>query len=246
MNTRFVRLLAGSLICAPPAAFAQKAPECRAGEQPAATLGIAALRCTTATCTIARNGDVFAYDLTVEPTITDVDARGPSAGVLRRGDVVVAVGGDLVTTRAGGSRLANPPIGQPLDLRIRRGGVEQRVRITPAPACVQAEADGPKASFGVELECGTCDWRKDTDGRWMWQTFVWPIVVSVDPGSGAARAGLRNGDMLLTIDGRSLIGREGWRYVATLEPGQRVVVELRDGRRTRRVVVTLDPTPERQ
>jgi hypothetical protein len=66
-----------------------------------------------------------------EPEITEVDRDGPSEGVLKRGDVIVAVDGMLITTRRAGVRLANLIAGEPVELAIRRARRERTVTVVP-------------------------------------------------------------------------------------------------------------------
>jgi predicted metalloprotease with PDZ domain len=58
------------------------------------------------------------------------------------------------------------------------------------------------------------------------------MVVSVEPGTPAAGAGMRRGDRLTHVDGVSLTTAEGWRRFGAIQPGQRVAwTYTRDGRR---------------
>lgn len=59
----------------------------------------------------------------------------PAAGVLCDGDQILTVDGVLITTRDGGRRLAKLRAGTPVTLRIRRGGAEMRLSVTPRPGC---------------------------------------------------------------------------------------------------------------
>jgi hypothetical protein len=70
-----------------------------------------------------------------EPTIKHVSASGPSNGRLRSGDVLVSVDGRLITTRAGGARLADLKPGEPVTVSVRRNDRDVTAQITPAAAC---------------------------------------------------------------------------------------------------------------
>ena len=73
------------------------------------------------------------------------------------------------------------------------------------------------------------------------------IIQSVQPGEGAARAGIEPGDIVLRVDGREVTPDQTLSYlVARIAPGQTVPVELiRDGRRrTLNVTVGQRPTAE--
>jgi C-terminal processing protease CtpA/Prc len=56
-------------------------------------------------------------------------------------------------------------------------------------------------------------------------------VENVEPGTPAARAGMRRGDRLTHIDGLALTSREAWQRFGAIQPGQRVRwTYTRDGR----------------
>jgi S1-C subfamily serine protease len=70
-----------------------------------------------------------------EPRVREVDPNGPSAGILRSGDLIVAIDNLLITTELGGFRYANLVPGEPVELTIRRSGRLSTVTIVPtAPA----------------------------------------------------------------------------------------------------------------
>lgn len=232
-----------------------------------------------------------------EPEILAVD--GPARGRLRPGDVIAAVDGSLITTRAGGSLLARPAPGRPVTLTVRRDGREAQVEVTPwavcpedaflppappapepprpalAPAAPRApeppgapraprapgvpeasrapgvpEAPRPPAVpgapavpeppeppappsaaawFGIGFECQECGWREDSGVRTYFFSSP-PVIFSVDPGSPAARAGLRRGDVLTRVDGLSITTAEGAARFFEAEPGTSVTLTYeRDG-----------------
>jgi len=71
----------------------------------------------------------------VEPRIAVIDAKGPSANLLKENDMLVAVDGSLITTLEAGSKLANSKVGRPVRLRIRREGKELEVQVVPGKGC---------------------------------------------------------------------------------------------------------------
>lgn len=69
-----------------------------------------------------------------------------------------------------------------------------------------------------------------------------PVIISVDPGAPAAAAGLRPGDILLSVDGKGPV--EELRTLSTrLEAGRPVVLTVRRGGRVRTVTVVAAPHP---
>ena len=128
-----------------------------------------------------------------------------------------------------------------LDLARARDIRDNRLRSTGAGA-------GAMAWFGFGLSCSGCAVRTtqpDSDddraeaatvtGRGStWRGAVWdfsdpPTVYSVDPGSPADRAGLRRGDVLVTIDGVGLTTPEGGQRFGGVRPGQEVTFGYRRG-----------------
>jgi S1-C subfamily serine protease len=246
------------------AARAADAQACGDGIPRTATLGIGLLQCVGGSCTLnAPNGAGRTHDFSTEPRVWRLEPEGPSAGVLRDGDQILAVDGALITSRDGGRRLANLRPGVPVALRIRRGGSEMRVSVTPRPGCntpslavtstaarpeapahgspegrAAAEA-GPAIYFGMELDCGDCGWRRE-GGDFRWHSTEPMRVKAAVPGSPADRAGLRAGDVVLRINGHELTERGAGRFFDRLSPGQAVRFEVRRGSRT----LTIPIVPE--
>lgn len=110
-----------------------------------------------------------------------------------------------------------------LEARLDRGGSE------------------PRGWFGVDVQTlGTST--AQSDGRVL-VSADYPRVVSVEPGSPAARAGLAAGDRLISIRGTDLRG-QALDLRSVLRPGTRVPVRLeRDGvRRDVTVAITVRPS----
>ena len=135
-RTRKIITLLGALTLAPGLARAQAisvAGTCSEGWSSLGALGITEFNCD---CTFDRNADP-AWRFRGEPQIRAISSSGPATGRLRVGDVLVAVDGMLITTRAAGARLARIRPGVPLILTIRRGNREMEVRLVPDEPCEQ-------------------------------------------------------------------------------------------------------------
>jgi len=95
-------------------------------------LGITDMECdATITCT----QDERIWQFQTEPEIKVVDRDGPSYGLLKSGDVIVAIDGLLITTRKAGVRLANLVAGEPVELLVRRPWSQTRT-VTIIPRAV--------------------------------------------------------------------------------------------------------------
>lgn len=253
---RAMRISPASLVAAallvPALAAAQECPD---GRPRAPTLGIGMFHCLGGGCGVnVRTPRGPAHDFSSEPRVWHLDPRGPAAGRLREGDFITSVDGALVTTPEGGRRLASLREGRAVRLGVRRGGEELEVRVVPEMGCtaprlvissspgkprwlekpgggVMAGEDGPPPlRFGMHLECGECGWRRDADG-WVFHSATSMRVKSVDRGSPAERAGLREGDVILGLH-RGVFGDAGGAAAFRgLRPGRAVrLVYLRDGR----------------
>lgn len=70
-----------------------------------------------------------------------------------------------------------------------------------------------------------------------------PVVVSVDPGSPADKAGVRSGDVLIEIDGRDV--RSGGIALAELQPDSRLPLKIQRGDgEARTLIVVVEPRPD--
>ena len=107
----------------------------------------------------------------------------------------------------------------------------------PAPAVPPTPATGvsvgavprptlallPSGWFGFGIQCTECRWSvDDEDGTSEWEFSTHPEISSIQAGSPAAAAGLQRGDVLLEIDGESLVTEEGGRRFGSVKPGQNV------------------------
>jgi S1-C subfamily serine protease len=109
---------------------------CPEGRASAGDLGISGLHCVGGSCAIyVRDGQGYRHQFSTEPRLFGVEADGPSASLVSEDDVLVAVDGTLITTPAGGRRLARIEPGQKVELWLRRGGRDIDVSVTAAAGC---------------------------------------------------------------------------------------------------------------
>ena len=107
-------------------------------------LGIIALDCD---CTyISRTVDgqkrIRRWAFRSEPQVGEIRAGGPAEGKLREGDMITAIDGVLITTRAGSRMFADVTPGKQVSLTVRREGREFPVRIVADAVCPEEALAG--------------------------------------------------------------------------------------------------------
>ncbi len=125
------------------AAEAQDLAELYCGAQdPVGSLGITGIQCERCRF-ITQDGDSRAVFFT-EPTILSLDPEKPASRVLRPGDVIVAIGGELITTTRGSARFSNLPASTTVDMRVRRDGRLMELTVPTGSVCpTPAQAPEP-------------------------------------------------------------------------------------------------------
>jgi hypothetical protein len=147
--------------------------------------------------------------------VSAIDPDGAAAGSLMATDVIEAVDGqDMRTPDHWRARAARASAGDTLTLRVRSGDEVREVQITAAPSTPLAEP-AADASLGLRLR-GI--------------PRVGAEVLSVQPRSRAARAAIREGDVI-TVAGRqsSPTPAQMMRAFASLPPGESLLVALTRG-----------------
>jgi hypothetical protein len=117
--------------------------------------------------------------------------------------------------------------------------------VPPAPPAPPAPPQMlPGGWFGLGIHCRDCGVHGQTGRDPEFRFREPPTVMSVEPGTPAARAGMRRGDRLTHVDGHSLATPEGWRRFGAIRPGQEVRWSyLRDGR-THQATITALARPD--
>jgi hypothetical protein len=108
-------------------------------------------------------------------------------------------------------------------------GVPPMHRATAAEA-VPAQPQGGRPWFGFSITCGECRMRETAAGE-RWSFTVPPEVQAVEAGGPADRAGLRPGDIILTIDALALTSEAGTERLAAMRAGQLATFSVRRGTR---------------
>jgi len=91
----------------------------------------------------------------------------------------------------------------------------------------------PPYELGLELTCGFfCGWKRGEGDTVEWRGQYPPKVAGVVAGGPADRAGIREGDVLLLLDGHSFVGEEGGRALGRLGPGRPLTLQYLKGGET--------------
>jgi serine protease Do len=137
--------------------------------------------------------------------VADVNAGGPAdAAGVQRGDVIVNFDGNAVAEVGNLPVLvAATPVDKTVPLKVLRGGTEQTLsvkvgRMPGERAEAAGQAEPAQGKWGLAL--------RDLDARTAQRVGVAPgegvLVVGVEPGGAAARAGVRTGDVILEVNRR--------------------------------------------
>jgi len=132
LNTYVVSVAALLVAAAVPAYAQQASTRSCSGKDPIGYIGISGIACD---CTIAPPGTDTEWRFRTEPKITSLEMDARAAGVLKTGDVIIAVNEKLITTREGAQEFANIRPGVPVVLTLRRNGQALKVALTPESIC---------------------------------------------------------------------------------------------------------------
>jgi hypothetical protein len=86
---------------------------------------------------VSSTGKEEAWSFSAEPRVFQIEAGSPADGVLRVGDLLIAIDGVLITTREGGRRFANLEPGSRVRLSFRRDGTVREAVLDVAGQCAE-------------------------------------------------------------------------------------------------------------
>lgn len=136
--------------------------------------------------------------------IQDIDERGPATKAgLQAGDVVLEVDGRRIDDNGDlSSYIASRPPGTSVALRVFRDGHEQTIKVTlgtfPDEAAEPSTGEERGASLGMTLRDLTPDLARQLD---LPRETRGAVVMNVEAGESAERAGLQRGDVIVSVNG---------------------------------------------
>jgi membrane-associated protease RseP (regulator of RpoE activity) len=124
-------------------------------------------------------------------------------------------------------------------ITLAPGAAEQMGRTPLAMARTKMDVE-PRGWLGMFADGVHQDWI-ESDGHY-YQYFVYPIVVTVDPNSPAAKVGVQFGDSLVAFNGMDL-RRNVINLTRLIEPGRSLKVTLRRDGETKDLSIIADKIP---
>lgn len=167
----------------------------------------------------------------VWPATVGKVADGSPAAIagLRTGDTIVAVNGRPVAYWEDLDRALVGSAGRQLELRVRHDGAERTMTVTPRLRSV------PDPVFREPRE----SWDIGAGPQLL------PMITSVGPRSPAERAGLKPGDVVLSVAGQPLYTHEDLLEAIRTRPGQSFTLTIEREGTPLTVTVTPEPVKER-
>lgn len=259
---------------------------------PGEAFGVIAYQC--ASCAFKRDkGAAPEYSFNAEPRILAT----AEWSALRQGDVIEAINGQPITTRAGSDLFTYPSRGESL-IAVRRDGTRVDVKATPRADCndplvgrsniarvevwkgplalqwygaasaggvIQVYTNRPPVPlqtvrpepvqsqqgassnesattgrYGFAISCfPSCTRARAADGTEYWRFDGQPPIAGIRAGGAAAMAGLQVGDVVLEIDGISILTEQGALRFQQAERRETLNVTVQ--RLGKRVAFTLKP-----
>ncbi|MFA5949381.1 MAG: RIP metalloprotease RseP [Hyphomicrobium sp.] len=163
-----------------------------------------------------------AYGVRSIPARVDVVLQGMPAALagIKPGDVITKIDGWSIENYEDVLKLVTASSGRALDIEVSRDG--KPVEFTVMPATLEQKAD-----IGVVMKIGDLGIRR----------IVVPRVGEVLPDSPAAKAGFEPGDLIATIDGKSISSFEEIVEAVGPKAGQNLLIKVQRNGRQRELSV---------
>ncbi len=184
--------------------------------------------------------------------IAGVDRFSPAAEVdIRPGDVLTAVNGIPVNARwredlpAVRRLMAELPVGEPARLTIERNGEQRDVDVVPEEKTAARGKQEAFEAWGLSVAEVT----QEVARRAQLPRPAGVLVIGVSPGAPAGWAGLQPGDIILTMDGETVVDFAVFRklYDQRIQENRRqIMLFVQRGALTRFVLINLEQAPAEQ
>lgn len=154
---------------------------------------------------------------------------------------------------------------QNLQVALREGSIQQQQRAQVETRLrkvrtqlASLEADGARLRRQLQALCPSdarpdgwvgvayrteAEWSRDDEGQIVTRFLDFPRVESVDPGSPAERAGIRGGDIIISIAGHDVRDR-AFTISSLLKPGTRLPFRIRREGDLKLLTVRVEPRPD--
>jgi C-terminal processing protease CtpA/Prc len=207
---------------------------------------------TCASCGSDRKADGRPeYFFATEPVVIE----GLPGSVFKPGDVIVSIDGKPITTREGAEAFAHPRLGA-VRVGFRRvippqGATDMDVTLTLSKICGATLKPDPNdrdtvrymgavnrvpldltSLLGFAVSCTpSCKRAKASDGTVYWKHDGYPAIVAMRKTGPAADADLRPGDVIVEVDGKSVLEEAGGLRLQRPNAKSLRLVIIRDGAR---------------
>lgn len=178
---------------------------------------------------------VYLEDLNGKVAIDEIaeDSPAESAG-LKRGDLLLSIGETTVSnSQLARDLLRGYSAGDELKLKYERSGESKTLTVVLKPLSKPLTAGAPnrgsttapdRAVFGIQIESA----KEGVE------------ITSVTSGGSAEKAGMKSGDILFKIDGKTIADLDGFRsYMGEKKPGDMVKVNIKRAKEELELRVTL-------
>jgi membrane-associated protease RseP (regulator of RpoE activity) len=178
--------------------------------------------------------------------IRDVTPDSPAAKAgLKQGDVIDKIGDkqiksfdDLVNT------LASRKVGEKLTFHVRRSGKDESVEVTLGQRLARRFGEGSRnrasTFLGVQSRDLTPELKQKADA----QVDAGALIVEVVPDTPAAKAGVREGDVITSFNGQPVSNSEDLRRaVRETGMGKEVTLKVARGKETKELKTQLEESP---
>jgi S1-C subfamily serine protease len=163
-------------------------------------------------------------------------------GGFRDNDTIIAVNGAAATTREAAIAMGLAR-NSPLQFQVLRDGATFTLTINPRVVCHDNRRKKDHTWLGFALRCDDCEATLLDTGRKGWRFTRQPVVSRIDPTSNAMRAGLRVGDVVISVNGLAIETPQASEVLTRIPQGDndKVVLAVRRNEGIVRIEIEVAP-----